>query len=203
MAVASLANIVEKKNTGSATSLLCQATASQLLVIDLQTKLLGTVPGKVRERVVNNTSLLLRAAWLLGVPIATTTQYSKGLGPTDPDIGTQIPPATPHFEKTSFSCCGADGFSIHIADLKRPQVVIAGMEAHVCVLQSAFDLLAAGYQVFVLDDATCSRKLENYHNALLRLHQGGVTITSAESVIFEWLRDARHEQFKVLSSFIR
>jgi nicotinamidase-related amidase len=147
--------------------------------------------------------LLLRAAWILGIPITVTAQYPKGLGPTDPDIAAHIPPDTPAFDKTVFSCCGADGFNEYLAGVKRPQIVIAGMEAHVCVLQSAFDLLAAGYQVFVLDDATCSRKLENYHNALLRLHQGGAIVTSAESVVFEWLRDARHVHFKTLSSLIR
>jgi hypothetical protein len=175
-----------------------------LLVIDLQTKLLSTVPNKVRERVVNNANLLLRAAWLLDVPITTTTQYAKGLGPTDPDVASQVPPNTPHFDKTAFSCCGALGCLPHLnGSVQRKQIVIAGMEAHVCVLQSAFDLQDVGYQVFVLDDATCSRKLENYHNALMRLQQGGVAITSTESVIFEWLRDASHEQFKVLSSFLR
>ena len=77
------------------------------------------------------------------------------------------------------------------------------MESHVCVLQSAFDLVAAGYAVYVVEDAVCSRRLENYQNALDRLRQAGVRIISAESAIFEWLVDSRHEHFKVISAMLR
>jgi nicotinamidase-related amidase len=90
-----------------------------------------------------------------------------------------------------------------LADPVRRQVVLAGMESHVCVLQTAFDLLAAGMQPYVVEDAVCSRKLENYQNALSRLQHAGVVVASSESVVFEWLRDARHEQFKAISALLR
>ena len=86
---------------------------------------------------------------------------------------------------------------------RRNQIILAGMEAHVCVLQTALDLHATGMQVFVVEDAVCSRRMRNKTNALARLRQAGVIVTNAESLLFEWLRDARHEHFKKISELIR
>lgn len=99
-------------------------------------------------------------------------------------------------EKTTFSACAA-------LPLSAAQVVIAGMEAHVCVLQTAIELAAAGREVFVVGDAVCSRTEENRTNALDRMRAAGVVVTNTESVLFEWLRDAGHEHFRELSKLIR
>ncbi len=184
-------------------ALTCNQATSQLVVIDIQEKLGAAMPEKVLARVMRNVNLLMTAADRLGIPVTVSEQYPKGLGPTDARIAAAIPPSAHRFEKTCFSCAGADGFSAVIGDPRRRQVILTGMEAHVCVLQTAMDLLAAGIQPFVVEDAVCSRKLENYQNALQRLNRAGAVIATAESVVFEWLRDARHTHFRALSAVVR
>jgi nicotinamidase-related amidase len=184
-------------------SLLCEAHRSQLVVVDLQSKLGTAMPIKVLNRVVQNTSLLLKAADLLGIPVLASEQYPQGLGPLEATVARYLPASTKRFEKTCFSCAGADGFLTTLQENRRPQVIVMGMEAHVCVLQTAIDLRNQGLQVFVVEDAICSRKLENYQNALVRAYQAGITMSNAESVIFEWLRDAKHEHFKTLVGLLR
>lgn len=184
-------------------ALTCNQATSQLLVIDMQERLGAAMPEKVLARVMRNVTLLMTAADRLGIPVTVSEQYPKGLGATDARIATAIPPAARRIEKTRFSCADAEGFAPVIDDARRRQVILAGMESHVCVLQTAMDLLAAGLHPFVVEDAVCSRKLENYENALQRLQAAGAVIATAESVVFEWLRDARHEHFKALSAMVR
>jgi nicotinamidase-related amidase len=181
----------------------CNAATSQLVIVDIQEKLGAAMPEKVLARVFRNVNLLLNAAGRLGVPVTVTEQYPKGLGATDARVAAGIPPSAKRLEKTCFSCVGADGFAAVLGDVQRRQVILTGMESHVCVLQTAMDLLAAGMQPFVVEDAVCSRKLENYQNALQRLQRAGAVIATAESVVFEWLRDARNEHFKALSAMVR
>ena len=149
-----------------------------------------------REPVVRATGILLEAAGRLGIPVWVTEQYPKGLGCTVAEVAAKVPPGSTRVEKTSFSACAS-------LPLTRPQVVLAGMEAHVCVLQTALELAAAGRDVFVVADAVCSRAEANYSNALTRLQMAGVVVTNTESVIFEWLRDASNEHFRTLSKLIR
>lgn len=149
-----------------------------------------------RASVVRATCILLEAAARLDVPVLVTEQYPKGLGPTAPELAINLPKGSVRVEKTSFSACAA-------LPLTRPQVVIAGMEAHVCVLQTALELSAAGRDVFVVADAVCSRTAANYANALDRLRAAGIVVTNSESVLFEWLRDAANEHFRALSKLIR
>ncbi len=181
----------------------CDRTESLLVVIDLQQRLGDAMPDKVLNRVLLNASLLVRTAGLLGVPLLQTEQHPRGLGPTHEMVAAAMPSGTPLFEKMSFSCCGADGFLAAVDRVGRRQVVLVGMEAHVCVLQTALDLTAAGLVVFVVEDAVCSRRLENYQNALDRLRQCGVGVVSAESVLFEWTGSAEHPQFKTIQSLLR
>jgi nicotinamidase-related amidase len=189
--------------SGSPGSLLCEANHSQLVVVDIQSKLGAAMPAKVLNRVVQNTTLLLKAANLFNVPVLASEQYPQGLGPLEPSVSEYLPASTKRFAKTCFSCTGADGFLTTIHENRCPQVIITGMEAHVCVLQTAIELRNQGLVVFVAEDAVCSRKLENYQNALIRLYQVGITLISAESVIFEWLKDANHEYFKTLVNLLR
>lgn len=181
----------------------CDAAQSVLVVCDLQQRLGDAMPGKVLNRVLLNASLLARAAGLLDVPVLRTEQYPQGLGPTHAAVAEVLPPATRSFTKTAFSCCDTADFSTALASLARGQVVLVGMEAHICILQTAFDLRAQGLQVLVVEDAICSRRLENYQNALDRLRQAEVQVVSAESVVFEWLRDARHPHFKTIQGLLR
>lgn len=181
----------------------CDVENSLLLIIDIQTRLGQAMPTKVLNRVISNTALLSRAAGLLDVPVLVTEQYPQGLGPTITDISNALPATAVTLDKTAFSCVAAQGFDDALERANRKQMLIVGMESHICVLQSALDLLTAGYDVYVVEDAVCSRRLENYQNALDRLRQAGVGIISAESAIFEWLVHSRHEHFKVISAMLR
>jgi len=184
-------------------SSLCRADASQILVVDVQTRLAAAMPPADRERTLRNLGVLLEAARLLAVPVLVTEQYPKGLGPTEAAVSARLPGGTTAFTKTSFSCCDAQGLLGALDVGRHPQVVLGGMETHVCVLQTAFDLLERGYQVFVVEDAVCSRDPEHRRNALARLAQGGVVVTNTESVVFEWLRDAAHPHFRAISALLK
>jgi len=192
-----------KTLTGGAPVALCNAADSLLIVVDIQQRLGDAMPGKVLNRVLQNTILLARSATLLGVPVIQTEQYPRGLGTTHPSVAAALPQDTRAIEKLSFSCCAADGFLDAVAQTQRRQAVLVGMEAHVCVLQTALGLAGTGLDVFVVEDATCSRRLENYQNALDRLRQSGVTVVSAESTVFEWLASASHEHFKAIQALLR
>lgn len=181
----------------------CSVASSQLLIVDIQQRLGQAMPAKVLNRVVFNSVLLARSAGLLDVPVLSTEQYPTGLGPTVAEITAALPQTARSFEKTTFSSVGAPGFSDALEQIGRRQIIIVGMEAHVCVLQTALDLAAGNYGVFVVEDAICSRRLENYQNALERLRQSKVNIVSAESVIFEWLVDSRNRQFKAIQAMLR
>jgi nicotinamidase-related amidase len=173
---------------------LARAADSSLVVIDIQERLAAVMPA--RDAVVRATGVLLEAAARLDIPVFVTEQYPKALGPTVADLAAKLPASATRLEKTSFSACAA-------LPLARPQVVLAGMEAHVCVLQTALELAACGREVFVVADAVCSRADANRENAFDRLRAAGVTLTNTESVLFEWLRDSSHEHFRALSKLIR
>ena len=184
-------------------ALKCQLEDAVLVVIDIQTRLGDAMPSKVLNRVLQNSALLVRSATLLGAPVLYTEQYPQGLGHTHPVVAEALPDQLRSFPKTAFSCMSAEGFPAAIAAFQRRHVVLVGMEAHICVLQTALDLVATGAEVFVVEDAICSRRLENYQNALDRLRSSQVNIVSAESVVFEWLADASHPEFKTIQGWLR
>src|SRR5262245_22179305 len=175
-----------------------RAESSVLVLIDVQDKLLAKIP--TAAALVRNAAFLLDAAALLEVPVRATEQYPKGLGPTTPELArrlTQPPPA-----KTAFSCCGAGIFLEELEMLRRPNVVLAGMETHVCVAHTALDLLRAGRHVFLPVDALAARTAVDHDAALRRLEQAGAVPTTAEAVAFEWLADSAHPQFKAISRLV-
>lgn len=182
---------------------LLDADKSVLLVIDIQTRLLAGMPAATAQIMLDNSVKLLQAAEQLNIPTLLTEQYPKGLGPTAEIIKLALPDITQQFEKTSFSCFGCDEFKQKLITCGRRQVVIVGQETHVCVLQTAFDLLRQGLQVFVVEDAVCTRQESHKINALSRMQQAGIGIITYESVLFEWLRDARHPHFKAISALVR
>jgi nicotinamidase-related amidase len=182
---------------------LCQAAAGQLLLVDLQTRLSAAMPAGERGAAARAAAILLQAAAALAVPVLYSEQYPKGLGPTDAEVAARLPARARRFEKTGFSCRAAPGFSRALKAAGRGQVVLLGQEAHVCVLQTAFDLQEAGYAVFVVEEGVCSRDPAHKRNALERMARAGIAVTNVESVLFEWLADAAHPQFKALSALVR
>ena len=171
---------------------------SQLVVIDVQEKLAAAMPADALQALVKNCGILLQAASLLEIPVLHTEQYPRGLGHT---LSALAVPGTA-IEKTTFSCCAEPKFCRQLTG-DRPQVILAGMEAHICVLQTALALQADGRQVFVVEDAVLSRNAGNKANALSRLRHAGVVVTNTESVVFEWLGKAEGEAFKQISRLVR
>lgn len=182
---------------------LCHAQHSQLLIIDIQERLASAMPADVLENVIKNNNVLLTAANKLNIPVIHSEQYPKGLSSTVAAIAEHFPETSHAITKTSFSCSDAEGFNELIAKQKRQQIIITGMESHICVLQSAIQLQHHGYAVYVVEDAICTRKKSNHKNAIERLRQAGIIISNVESVLFEWLRDAAHPEFKTLSKLIK
>jgi nicotinamidase-related amidase len=179
---------------------LMRADASMLLVVDLQARLVPAIHegAGVVDRIV----WLVRLAQALDVPVAATEQYPQGLGPTVPALAAHLPRGSIG-EKVHFSCAAA-GCLAALPGAERPQVVIAGIEAHVCVLQTALGLAAAGREVFVVADGVGSREPANRALALERMARRGVGIVSREMVGFEWLERAGTERFRTISrEFLR
>ena len=175
---------------------------SQLLIIDIQEKLLPTIHAV--NGMIERTRFLIEAARVLQVPITLTEQYPKGLGPTESELRAHCGNASPVFAKTSFSCLRDEAIAAHLASFTdRRQLVVVGMEAHVCVLQTALDAHGHGYDVFVVGDAVSSRALSDSEAARRRLKAAGVTMVSAEMVFFEWLERSGTPEFKQLAPLLR
>lgn len=171
-----------------------------LLVVDLQERLAPAIFDNAA--VVANNVRLLDGARQLGVPAFVSEQYVRGLGPSLPAI--RAAAAGAHFfEKTHFSCTAEPGVLEHLRAARRPQVVLTGTEAHVCVLQTAFGLLGAGFEVFLVADAVSSRTLDNRHAAIERMHAAGIQIVTSEMVLFEWLHAAGTDEFRRLLPLIK
>lgn len=182
---------------------LCSAEHSQLLIIDIQERLASAMPDKVLDKITHNTGVLIRAARELNIPVIRSEQYPKGLGDTVKAIARELDDKVTRIEKTCFSCFGADGFTELLHAQQKSQIIICGIESHICVLQTALQLHQQGYEVYVVEDGVCSRHKQHHKNALARLRQHGVIISNVESVLFEWLRDASHPAFKTLAKLIK
>lgn len=177
-----------------------RAGLSQLIFIDLQTRLLSAMPQEAMQTVIRNCGILAQAAAMLEVPVIISEQYPKGLGNTAPELLAFLPNIKP-VEKLTFSCMAEPKFSRQLTR-DHSQVVIAGMEAHICVLQTALDLQNSK-QVFVAEDAIISRNPANKANALARMREAGCIISNTESIVFEWLGKADSDAFKAINLLIR
>ena len=166
-----------------------------LVVVDMQERLLPAIHEA--ERVISNTRLLLRAAKVLDLPVVMTTQYLKGLGPTQAEVAELAPPRTP-FDKLTFSCFGSTDFKQALAATKRNSLLLCGVEAHICVLQTGLDALAGGYEVHVMVDATGSRAAGNAEIGRRRLELSGAILSSAEMAIYELLGASGTPAFKAM-----
>ncbi len=176
------------------------ASQSVLVVVDVQEKLIPAIP--VADRVIANTGRLIEGARRLEIPILATEQYPKGLGPTVGPLAERLAPGET-IDKLHFSCTEDPTFRDRLAALGRRQVVLAGIEAHVCMLQTALGLGPAGYSGYVVADATGSREAEDTELALARLRSRGIDIVSTEMVLFEWMYRAGTPAFKDISRMIR
>ena len=173
-----------------------------LVVVDIQEKLCMAMDQEVLAKLTKNTGILLEAAKTLDIPVIATEQYVKGLGPTIADLDEGLRDATRH-EKMAFSCCGCGPFVEQIRAAGRKQIVVVGMETHVCVLQTVIDLLNDGFVVHLVGDAVMSRSPYNRDAAIGIMRQAGAVITCTESVLFQWLKVAGTESFKKLSKLVR
>lgn len=187
----------------SRSPLLVSASQSVLLIVDVQDKLLDLMEN--RSELLGKLQQLAAAAQLLGVPRLATEQYPEKLGPLSPairkyyDVGAdfEIP------GKMSFSCAGCPASWKQLQELGRPQVVLAGLETHVCIAQTALDLLGAGLDLFLVVDAVAARHRVDHETALRRLEGAGVTLITTEAVMFEWCERAGTPEFKDISRLVR
>lgn len=171
-----------------------------LILVDIQEKLLKVMWRK--EDLLSNVSKLIRSFKIMDIPILLTEQYPKGMGKTDRRISELLKETTPT-EKLCFSCMGKDDFKKRLKSLGKEQVVLSGIEAHVCLVQTALDLLDQNYFVYVPYDGTSSRKESDYRNALDRMQKEGAVIGSVESAIFELLKEAGTSTFKEILKIIK
>lgn len=171
-----------------------------LVVVDVQERLMPAIFE--RKRVVQNVVRLLRSAHILQVPYFVTEQYRKGLGATLPEVQEAAADFRP-MEKVVFSACGADGFLPALRARKVADVLLSGVESHVCVLQTCLDLLEAGFRVFVISDAVSSRTLENACFGLERMRDAGAVVVSTEMALFELLGRAGTEEFKQVLPLVK
>jgi len=147
--------------------------------------------------------MAVRGFQMLDVPVIVTEQYPSGLGVTAEEIRLSLPDNFQALEKTAFSSCGTAGFVTRLDELGVKQVVLCGLETHVCVSQTAHDLLDRGLQVHVLTDCVCSRFEHDKRAGLRKMKASGVLPTSMEMALFELMRDAKHEQFKQIQELIK
>ena len=163
-----------------------------LVVIDVQERLMNVMPRRVETLAA--IQKLIGAAHVLKLPTLVTAQYIKGLGPVCAEIVEATPGITP-LEKMTFSCCGSEEFLRELKDLRRQRIILCGIEAHVCVQQTAIDLMK-DYVVYIAADAVCSRQRHDHKVAIERMRDCGAIITTVESAVFELLRESGTEQFK-------
>jgi nicotinamidase-related amidase len=178
-----------------------ESQSTFLTVIDLQERLCGAIAGS--REILPRVKVLIEGAKALNIPIIVTEQYPQGLGPTLPELKEILPPDVPFVVKTAFSCFGAEEYCREAEKTPRGSLVIAGVESHVCVLQTALDGLARGYEVYVPEDCVASRRDSDKASALALLRASGVHVVTSEMLLFLLLRDSRHPAFKTISKIIR
>lgn len=175
-----------------------------LVIIDIQEKLV--MASKYGSEVAINASKLAKAANILNMPTIVTEQYPQGLGATVQEVQGALAQDTSKFEKTAFSALLEASFANKIAELKSKnikQIVLCGIETHICVLQTASDLISEGFEVYVVKDACASRNKKEYKTGLELLKQYGAKITCVEIALFEWLKTAKHPNFKEIQTLIK
>lgn len=172
-----------------------------LVVVDMQEPFLRSIWE--RERLVKNVTILLEAARLLRLPIVPTEQNADRLGGSIPEVAKRLPSLCVPFQKMSFSCCSDDAFMSEVQRSGHRQVLLCGIEAHICIAQTALDLLANGYQVHVAADAVSSRTQSNWQIGLNRVERAGGILTSTEAAVYELLQEAGTADFREMLEFLK
>jgi nicotinamidase-related amidase len=170
-----------------------------LMIVDIQERLAAAM--EAGKEVIQKTGILLEMSGVLSMPVVFTEQYPKGLGKTVPELRPD-PERHAVFEKLSFSAY-TEELAAFLMEAGRKKIILAGMETHVCVFQTARDLLDAGYQVFAARDAVCSRARENRKNGLRLLADMGAVVTNTESIVFDLIKKAGTPEFKTASRLIK
>ncbi|MBW2147870.1 MAG: isochorismatase family protein [Deltaproteobacteria bacterium] len=173
-----------------------------LAVVDIQESLFGVLKKEVSGKLLRNVTILIKLARKLDIPILLTEQYPKGLKQTILPLKEVLGDLTP-IEKTTFSCCDAPGFEKRLDELKAGSVILTGIETHVCILQTALDLLKLQYRVFVPCDAVASRWKLNWETGLRIMSESGAAVTSTEVLVFQLLQRADTEEFKHMAPALR
>lgn len=174
--------------------------ATVLVVIDIQGKLARLMHDS--ERVIHQAGILMQGMSVLGVPVLVTEQYPKGLGPTVDELQ-PILPASGIIEKAAFSCCAESSFMDRLHALQRPQVLVCGIETHVCVYQTVRDLLEIGFHPHLVTDAVSSRTSSNRELAIRKMETMGAQLTGTEMALFELLGVSGTEEFKAISRLVK
>ncbi|MBI1893539.1 MAG: hydrolase [Candidatus Rokubacteria bacterium] len=173
-----------------------------LLVVDVQERLFSAMEAGRRDAMVKNIKILVAAGRRLGLQVFVSEQYPKGLGHTLPELRELLAGVEP-MEKVTFSCCAAEGFSDRLRGSGARNVIVTGIETHVCVLLTALDLLSAGSTVYVPADAVCSRTRENHEIGFGQLRDAGAVVTSTETLLYQLLGRSDTEDFRFLQSLIK
>ncbi len=171
-----------------------------LVVVDVQGKLAQLMVDK--EALFKNICILVQAAKILNLPILWCQQVPEALGPTIPEVAELLTGIEP-INKASFSCCGQEQFNAQLNTLGKEQVLLCGIETHVCIYQTAMDLMEGGLDVTIVGDAVSSRTAQNRHLALTRLAAEGAHVSSTEMALFELLRTAQHPQFREIARLVK
>ncbi|NLH43994.1 MAG: hydrolase [Planctomycetes bacterium] len=171
-----------------------------LVVVDVQGKLAQLMVDK--ESLFKNIRILIQAAKILDIPILWCQQVPESLGPTVPEIAELLAGEEP-IDKACFSCCGEERFTAELNALGKEQVLLCGIEAHICVYQTAMDLMEGGLDVTVVADAVSSRTEQNRETALDRLSAEGTNVSSTEMVLFELIKTAKHPQFRDIARLVK
>ncbi len=180
---------------------LLKADQSQVLLIDMQEKLFPAI--RDNELLLKQTRFLLSSGVILGIPVKYTEHYPKGLGPTLPELTTCLPEGSPRFEKIHFSCWEEPGFNTFFHKEGRSQVILAGIESHICVFSTAMQLLNVGYDVVVASDAIGSRNPDHKNSAIENLLHAGAAVLPVESIVYQMLEKAGTPAFKQILSAIK
>ncbi len=175
---------------------------SVLIVVDVQDGLLNAMDQRKVRNLIRNIKLLITFAKEMRIPIIVTEQYPKGLGNTTHEIKKELEDILP-IEKLAFSCCKVEAFNKELDSTKRKQIILSGIETHVCILQTGIDLLMNGYEVEVLADAVCSRRELDWKTGLRYLERKGAMISTTEIATFQLLKEAGTEEFRRLSKLFR
>lgn len=170
------------------------------VVVDMQERLFPVIHDNTTLE--KNVQTLIQGLSVLEVPLMVTEQYKKGLGETIDSINSLVDKYF-HSEKIAFSCCDEPTFMEHVETSKKRSVLIAGIESHICVLQTAIDLKERGFTPVVIEDCVASRNPENKRIAMKRLHQEGILVSSYESILFELCRFAGNDAFKAISKLVK